>query len=208
MFFSKSPVCAGNTTGESISGEQAMRELVANVTKLVKQGDLLRGDVGELRGGVDELRGGVYELRGGVDELRGEFQQQAKTFQQQSQLMQVLLLSQFQPAASTASTNNSDTYRKRALDHYDLAGDQGQAYCMVTGDQVATAELTAGHIYRQAWPAPILVSLLNPTIAPCMLWAAMYHTRFFQLPTAWSYCLRFAPCVGSTACVRCTAANS
>lgn len=146
--FIKESLCAGNTTGESISDKHVMKELKQDLKVVVQQ----------------------------QGELLGEFQQQARTSQQLSQLVQVLLLSQFQPAASTASTKESAVYCTRALDHYNLAGDQEQSFCMVTGDQVATAQLTAGHIYRQAWPGPILVRLRNPTIAPCML----------VQPTAWS----------------------
>jgi hypothetical protein len=117
-----------------------------------------------------------------IEDFKGvvlrELQQQAERSQQQSQLLQVLLLSQFQPAASTASTKDLATYRERALNHYNLAGDQNQSYCMVTGDQVVTDQLTAGHIYRQAWPAPILVSLWSS----CLLCAATHDSFGCPLP--------------------------
>ncbi len=38
----------------------------------------------------------------------------------------------------------------------------GRIRCMVTGEEVDVSQITAGHIYRQDWPAGILVSILTP----------------------------------------------
>ena len=34
--------------------------------------------------------------------------------------------------------------------------------CMVTGGEVDSRQITAGHIYRQGWPTGVLVSTLTP----------------------------------------------
>ncbi len=63
-----------------------------------------------------------------------------------------------------ASLKRRDEILRTAIEHYyGSHADMGRIRCMVTGEEADVSQITAGHIYRQDWPAGILVSILTPT---------------------------------------------
>ncbi|KAK9804580.1 hypothetical protein WJX73_002485 [Symbiochloris irregularis] len=73
----------------------------------------------------------------------------------------MLIHAQLQPAASSRSAKRDDAYRRTAIKFYfgEDALSAASLCCMVTGECVPQQGLTAGHIYRRAWPTGILASM-------------------------------------------------
>lgn len=75
-------------------------------------------------------------------------------------LVRLVLRGQLRPVSSSASTKRLEDYRLAAIEYYyGSYADMSKIRCMVTGEEVDSKEITAGHIYRQAWPTGLLVSI-------------------------------------------------
>ena len=76
-------------------------------------------------------------------------------------LVRLVLRGQLRPVSSSASTKRLEEYRREAIEYYyGSHADKGKIRCMVTGEEVDSEAITAGHIYRQGWPTGLLVSIL------------------------------------------------
>jgi hypothetical protein len=94
--------------------------------------------------------------------LEKKLDQVLEEMKQKDSILQAVVFGQFIPAVSTASSADSKSYRKNAIDYYKLRqveDDVEKVFCMVTRELCIPSQLTAGHIYMQSWPAPFLVSL-------------------------------------------------
>jgi hypothetical protein len=94
--------------------------------------------------------------------LEKKLDQVLEEMKQKDSILQAVVFGHFIPAVSTASSADSKSYRKNAIDYYKLRqveDDVEKVFCMVTRELCIPSQLTAGHIYMQSWPAPFLVSL-------------------------------------------------
>ena len=69
-------------------------------------------------------------------------------------------MDQLRPVSSSASTRQNEDDRLAGIDYYyGSHTDMSKIRCMVTGEEVDVSKIAAVHIYRQAWPTGLLVSM-------------------------------------------------
>ena len=93
-------------------------------------------------------------------DLKHILKQLMDAMQDNMSLVRLVLRGQLRPSSSSASTKRLEHYRLAAIEYYyGSDADKSKIRCMVTGEEVDSREITAGHIYRQAWPTGLLVSI-------------------------------------------------
>ena len=94
------------------------------------------------------------------DDLKHILKQLTDVMQDNMRLVRLVLRGQLRPVSGSASTKRLEHYRLSAIEYYyGSNADMSKIRCMVTGEEVDFKEITAGHIYRQAWPTGLLVSI-------------------------------------------------
>ena len=75
-------------------------------------------------------------------------------------LTRLVLRGQLRPVSSSVSTKRLEDYRRAAIEYYYGSHTELKIIkCMVTGEEVESKHITAGHIYRQGWQTGLLVSI-------------------------------------------------
>jgi len=117
-----------------------------------------------------------------------ELKKVIEALQDSMTLTRLLLRGQLRPVSSSASTKRLGEYRRVAIEHYyGSHTDLSKIRCMVTGEEVDSKQITAGHIYRQGWQTGLLVSILalystGLSYTPCKL---LNPISSFLLPPLW-----------------------
>ncbi|DBA95782.1 TPA: hypothetical protein ACH3X1_001335 [Trebouxia sp. C0004] len=90
-------------------------------------------------------------------DLKHILKQLMDAMQDNMSLARLVLRGQLRPSSSSASTKRLEHYRLAAIEYYyGSDADKSKIRCMVTGEEVDSREITAGHIYRHAWPTGLL----------------------------------------------------
>ena len=90
-------------------------------------------------------------------------QQIASVSNDHTKLISALMYGQLQPPGSVSSKGHAtNDYRAQTIEAYTgKTTDDGKLPCLVTGREYDSSKIRAGHIFRQAWNADILVSALS-----------------------------------------------
>eukprot|EP00882_Tetradesmus_deserticola_P004204 GHRQ01004440.1.p1 GENE.GHRQ01004440.1~~GHRQ01004440.1.p1 ORF type:complete len:256 (+),score=35.56 GHRQ01004440.1:454-1221(+) len=155
-------------------------------------GDKLLAKLDEMDAVLAEQRQLGQQVLDGQEELRQQ------VLGEQS-VIRELLLDQFKPVSSSASTKKLEQYRHQALDFYGGPGasQSETVVCMVTGEECSKSSVTAGHIYRQGWPRTLLVGIAgrvcamlvfvvcHDPVAACMRMRQAWPFKAVDIAVAW-----------------------
>ncbi|KAL0018083.1 hypothetical protein WJX77_010442 [Trebouxia sp. C0004] len=113
----------------------------------------------ELNKDLDRVQAAIIALSSGAgaQEVSVEIRNALQALPDLLRFMRLVLRGQLRPTSSSASTKRLEDYRRAAIEHYyGSHADLSKIRCMVTGEEVDSKQITAGHIYRQGWPTGLL----------------------------------------------------